>query len=278
MSSLLSKYRPTTLAEVRGQPQVVKQLVRFAKAPYSAAMLFHGESGIGKSCCAKALAADLGVAVESAEFGGLYEIPSGEMQGQEVRAMLRQLAFRPMMGSGWKVLLCNEADRMSTSAETIWLDALENIPDKSVIAFTTNAPWKLTQRFRDRCEVYAFESDSEKLKPHIKKMAQEIWKAEVGKGKCPALDILGMPTLGDADSMHASFRLALQQLTRYVRAAQGGAEELAQEREQLVKSIGLGEGAGEATCDHCRHRQSVTLGMDRHTCAKCGQDFAVEWE
>ena len=49
------------------------------------------------------------------------------------------LSFRPMLGSGWKVLVCNEADRMTTSAETIWLDALEGLPPKSVIVFTTNA-------------------------------------------------------------------------------------------------------------------------------------------
>jgi len=104
--------------------------------------------------------------------------------------------------------------------------------------------------------VYAFESDSSTLKPHIKKLAQEVWKSEVGKGKCPRLAILGMPTLGSAETMHASFRLALQQLTRYVRAAQdgGGEEEFVAERAQLVQSIGLRE-HGEAQCDHCGREQ-----------------------
>jgi replication-associated recombination protein RarA len=262
--SLLHKYRPRTLAEVCGQQAVIRALKRFAEAPYPVAMLFHGESGIGKTAAAHALANDLGVACEHGEWGGLYEIPSGEQSGKEVKEMLQQLSFRPMMGSGWRMVVCNEADRMTVSAEVIWLDALENLPPKSVVIFTTNQPEKLSQRFRDRCEVYAFESDSKKLKPHIKKLAERIWRAEVGRGKCPALDILGMPTLGDASTMYASFRLALQQLTRYVRAAKGGGgrDELEAEREQLVRSIGLQE-QGSATCDYCGREQNVQLVLLR---------------
>ena len=277
--SLLTKYRPQTLADVRGQAQVTKQLERFARNPYPCAMLFHGETGIGKSATALCLAHALGVVCEQGEWGGLFEIPSGEMSGKEVKETLLALSFRPMCGSGWKVLVCNECDKMTASAEIIWLDALEHVPPKSVLVFTTNAPWRLQQRFRDRCEAYAFTSDSAKLKPAIKKLAQEIWKAEVGKGKCPALDILGMPSLGSAETLHASFRLALQQLTRYIRAAQDGdgREGLEAEREQLIGSIGLGE-QGWATCDHCGHQQDVQLGTGRHRCDKCGKTFVIDWE
>ncbi len=219
MENLTTKYRPRCLKDLMGQPAVVHTLSHFVAQPYPVAMLFHGDTGTGKTSTAYALGHELGCAVDDAEMGGVYEIPSGEMSADEVRAMLRQLCFRPLLGSGWRVLICNEADRMSRPAETIWLDGLEHLPPHSVVIFTTNSPQKLSQRFRDRCETYHFESASQKIQPAIQALATKVWQAEVGHGDCPALDVLGMPTMGDLDNMHASFRLALNQLQRYVREA-----------------------------------------------------------
>ena len=53
-SKLTDKYRPRTLSEVLGQPEIVASLQRFVAAPYSCAMLFHGDSGIGKTSAAYA--------------------------------------------------------------------------------------------------------------------------------------------------------------------------------------------------------------------------------
>ena len=41
---LTDKYRPRTLTEVLGQPEIVASLQRFVAGPYSCAMLFHGEA------------------------------------------------------------------------------------------------------------------------------------------------------------------------------------------------------------------------------------------
>ena len=60
------------------------------------------------------------------------------------------------MGSGWRVVVVNECDRMALPAETLWLDALERLPPRTVIVFTTNDPARLSRRFRDRCEQHRF--------------------------------------------------------------------------------------------------------------------------
>ena len=113
-------------------------------------------------------------------------------------------------------------DRMSNSAGTIWLDALEHLPPRTVIVFTTNAPEKLTRRLRDRCECYHFTCDSDELRPAIQTFARSIWEVEVPGAAFPDFDELGMPTLGDLESMHASFRLALHQLEKIIRSARAG--------------------------------------------------------
>ena len=47
-------------------------------------MLFHGDSGIGKTSAAYALAYDLGCAVDEDELGGVFEIPSGSQTAESV--------------------------------------------------------------------------------------------------------------------------------------------------------------------------------------------------
>lgn len=219
MRDLTAKYRPRNFDELLGQGEAVFQLSQFVANPYPCAFLFHGNSGVGKTAAAYALAHELGCNVEETELGGLYEIPSGEMTVDAVEEATRALHYRPLMGSGWKVLIANEADRMSVSAETIWLDILEHIPGFTVIVFTTNQPDKLTRRFRDRCEEIKFEERSNVLRPHIQQLARRVWFQEGQVGDPPMLEMLGMPTLGHTEDMHASFRLALKQLQMHLRAA-----------------------------------------------------------
>jgi replication-associated recombination protein RarA len=273
MSSLLNKYKPQSLADVFGHVQVIGSLRQFMADRYPTAMLFHGESGVGKTASAQALARDLGLAVDEEELGGYHEIPSGSMGADEVRRQMNGMQLGTLFGSGWKVLVCNEADRMSQAAENIWLDALENLPPRTVVIFTTNAPEKLSRRFRDRCECYHFGCDREELQPHIQALARKVWAGEVGPGEPPDLDSLGMPTLGEVENMHASFRLALQQLSRLVRAAKHG--DVEQARKQLLWD-GLTASAAEADCPYCGRKIKVGTGARSVTCPRCGRKAELE--
>ena len=51
-------------------------------------MLFHGDSGIGKTSAAYALAHYLGCAVAEAELGGVFEIPSGSQTAESLRKIV----------------------------------------------------------------------------------------------------------------------------------------------------------------------------------------------
>jgi DNA polymerase III delta prime subunit len=182
-------------------------------------MLYAGNSGIGKTVAAECLARELGVAVDEEELGGLLTVPSGRLTGDHVQDAMRKLRMRPFYGSGWRVLICNEADVMTQSASVIWLDALENLPDRVVIVFTSNAAETLPQRFRDRCETYQFEGRSEILCPAIQGLCRKIWEQEL-PGVPPNFGSkLGMPSLGGSDSMFASVRMAVMQLSHLIREA-----------------------------------------------------------
>lgn len=216
---LVDKYRPRKLSDVRGQPWVVEQLELWLKSPAPTAFIFAGGTGTGKTSTAQVLAAELGVLVDEMEIGGLYQIASGEQTGETVRNAMRSLACRPFMGSGWRVLIVNEADCMTANAAQVWLDALENIPPSSVVIFTTNSLNKIPRRFRDRCECLTFESGALLLRPHLEKFAADVWKAETGRNDCPALEEFG--PIGD-ECGDASFRRLLQTIQPVVRQVKAG--------------------------------------------------------
>lgn len=219
--SLAERYRPTTLDTIWGQDAVVKVLRKFASAPYPAAFAFEGETGTGKTSAALALAAALGCDLSQKEFGGVQTIASGEQSADAVREAYQQMFNSPWHGSGWKVVIVNEADRMARPAETIWLDVLEALPPKTIIVFTTNEASRLSQRFLDRCTRLAFESDAGTLARSARQLLAAIWKHETGK----AVDPSSFSHIVDRSTVNGrlSFRRLMQELT-VVLGLEGGHE------------------------------------------------------
>jgi DNA polymerase III delta prime subunit len=209
---LLSKYRPMTFGDMVGQDAAVAYLSAFADAPYSAAFLFCGPTGTGKTTAAYALARALGCAVDQQELGGLHEIASGEQTGESVRGKLKSLWQRPMFGTGSKVLIANECDEMTTSAAIVWLDALEHLPASTVVIFTTNKPSALPARFRDRCDEIEFRGNADNL-PAARSLVSRIWQ---GEGR---LEPAPVPTLDDLlDDGSISYRRAVNWAAKRLRA------------------------------------------------------------
>jgi replication-associated recombination protein RarA len=209
--SLTEKYRPKTLAGLWGQPKVVQFLQRFARLPYSTALLFQGETGTGKTSAALVLAAELGCAVDQSELGGVWVIASGEQSADAVRETCRRMWQTPFAGSGWKVVIVNEVDRMSAAAETIWLDRLENLPPRTVVVFTTNYPDKLSARLRDRCVRVEFESRAKRLVGPARDLLAAVWRAETGNA--PDRPLLEGIVKDSIQSGQVSLRRAMQLLS-----------------------------------------------------------------
>lgn len=215
MLSLVEKYRPRKLSDVLGQSWITHQLEMFLEQPHSAAFLFEGSSGVGKTSTATVLAEGLGVAVDQDEIGGLWQIASGEQTGETVRRAVDNLRTRPWQGSGWKVLIVNEADAMTPNAAYTWLDVLENLPPMTVVVFTTNNAAKIPGRLRDRCEKFTFEAGGLFMRPVAQEMVNKVWLEETGRADAPDIDDLGPVTDEHGD---VSLRRVLQLLQPFVRA------------------------------------------------------------
>lgn len=221
--ALSDRHRPATLAEVVGQGEIVFRLQAFLEAPYSAAFLFEGPTGVGKTTVALAIAAELG----AVEFGGLEVIKSGSQDGEAVEAQLRSLSFTPMLGSGWKVAIVDEADYMSPKARQLWLSALEELPSRSVIIFTTNHPEKFEQRFLDRCERFAFASKAREHGQDAQALIDSVWSRELG-GRIDSPRFDALKGVVDA-SGHLSYRRVIRALEPLIASARRNPEPVAPE-------------------------------------------------
>ncbi len=192
--NLAEKYRPQTLSEIRGQNQIVACLKSFIRRPQSKAFLFAGSPGTGKTSAAHCMARELGVDVDKKEWGGLHEIASGELTAENIREMFRNsMQFHTWSGSGWKALICNEADNMSDKAQFIFLDILEHLPPQTIVIFTTNNGEKLSRRFRERCECHEFKSAiNEVIEAEAQGLIDYLWQNELGHNHSPRLaDLTG---------------------------------------------------------------------------------------
>lgn len=213
--NLTEKYRPKTLADVRGQGYIVHSLSEFASAPHSTAFIFAGPTGVGKTSAAFALANDLGID----RFWGFIHVRAGENNADSIDDVLRQLRLACPCGSGWKMVLVDEADYMSAKAKNLWLSILEDLPPKSIVIFTTNSLEKFETRFVDRCEKFVFGANGSTLRQDGEDLVASIWRAEAAPGTPPSLD-----TLGDAIDHEGciSFRRIVRTTEAFMRARKGG--------------------------------------------------------
>ena len=217
--TLTEKYRPRSIADIVGQPDATAALAAWLADPMPQAFIFAGSSGVGKTSAAWALAADLGCNIDSkpVEFGGVYTIPSGEQDAAIVKEMWGRMYTLPFDSArGWKVLLLNEVEQLSGKVEALWLDRLENVPDKTAVIFTTNAVEALPERFRDRCEVIGFDASAGRLESAARALADSIWTAETGQA-APA-DVLDKVVSRATAEGRISFRRVVQALVPLIAA------------------------------------------------------------
>lgn len=215
--NLADKYQPRSLSEVFGQGCAVDQIQTWLDHPGTHVFLFTGPPGVGKTTVGKIIARELGCGSDPNECKGFENVLSGTQDAETVTSVLDDLRYSPMGNeTGWRVVLVDEADLATPKAKQIWVSALETLPLRRVIIFTTNNPEKLEPRFHERAERIDFESSGLTLLHDAQLLANRVWQGELGRTDAP--DVRQLKGLVDSDG-RLSFRRVIRALEPLIRAA-----------------------------------------------------------
>lgn len=178
MEVLYRKYRPQSLAEVFGQPQVVSYFETVSKnGKVSHAYLFSGPRGLGKTTVARILAKTLNCESDDRPCGkcpscrsmllgnhlDIIEIDAASNRGiDDVRSLRENVGLLPQMGK-YKIYILDEAHMLTNDAWNAFLKTLEEPPSHVVFILCTTESYKLPETIISRVLRFDFSVPSETL-------------------------------------------------------------------------------------------------------------------
>ena len=170
---LYRKYRPSSFADVWGQPQVTELLKRQIMSDRLAhAYLFTGSRGIGKTTCAKILAKAVNCehpvdgdpcnqcatcrGIDDGSVLDVTEIDAASNNGVDsIRDLRDEVAFTPVVGK-YRVYIIDEVHMLSAGAFNALLKTLEEPPAHVIFILATTEVHKLPATILSRCQRFDF--------------------------------------------------------------------------------------------------------------------------
>ncbi|HEV2317770.1 MAG TPA: replication factor C small subunit [Thermoplasmata archaeon] len=151
----VEKYRPHSLADMIGQGSIVPLLAAYAKRRSLPHLMFAGPPGTGKTTAALALAHDLYGEEWRQNF---LELNSSDERGIEtVRTKIKGYASTsPIGGVGFKLLLLDEADNLTSEAQASLRRLMERYSQSCRFILSCNYSSKIIEPIQSRCAVFRF--------------------------------------------------------------------------------------------------------------------------
>ncbi|MFA5745342.1 MAG: replication factor C small subunit [archaeon] len=148
------KYRPYRLDDISGQQHVVSKLKKYVEHKSIPNMLFAGPPGVGKTCCAIALAKEM--------FGDGYSQDFLELNASDergigvVRGAIKDFARTIALTSSFKIIFLDEADALTSEAQQALRRTMEKYTTTVRFILNANYSSKLIPPIQSRCALFKF--------------------------------------------------------------------------------------------------------------------------
>jgi replication factor C small subunit len=188
------KYRPKTLAQVRGQESVVSRLKAFVISKNMPHLLFAGPAGVGKTASAIALVRDL--------FGDVWrdcvlELNASDERGIDiVRNKIKDFArSRSIQDVPFKVIYLDEADALTKDAQHALRRTMEDYAQSTRFILSCNYSSKIISPIQSRCAVFRFKPLPQEILIDLLSKVAEKEELQINTG---ALNFIYQASEGDA--------------------------------------------------------------------------------
>jgi DNA polymerase-3 subunit delta' len=289
--------------ELIGQTHIVETLTAAVNAAASGeesqemthAWIFTGPPGSGRSSAAVAFAQAL-VCKENgcgkcnecltAKSGAHPDVEILKSEGlsikiDEIRELLTRTAWAPSMG-GWRVVVIEDADRLTESAANALLKAIEEPGLRTVWLLCAPTLHDILPTIRSRCrhiqlhtpsndEVSKFLMDKHQIAPKMADFAARVSQGHIGRARHLATNeevrnrrqaILSIPNqLNSVSSAYA----AAAKLVELANAESDAISEALDEKEYEELSTALGKGGGKALKELEKEQKSRATRITRDT-------------
>jgi replication factor C small subunit len=151
----IERYRPTCLADIVGQDEIVERLQSYVRNGSLPHLLFTGTAGVGKTTAAVALAREF--------FGDTWQMNFRELNASDergidvVRNQIKEFArTSPLEGAEFKILFLDEADALTTDAQAALRRTMETYARSCRFILSCNYSSKIIDPIQSRCAIYRF--------------------------------------------------------------------------------------------------------------------------
>jgi len=151
----IEKYRPSKLADIVGQDEIVERLASYVKTGNLPHLLFTGSAGVGKTTAAVTLAKEF---FKDSWQMNFRELNASDERGIDVvRNQIKQFARTTPLGDAtFKILFLDEADALTTDAQAALRRTMESYAQTCRFILSCNYSSKIIDPIQSRCAIYRF--------------------------------------------------------------------------------------------------------------------------
>lgn len=202
----VEKYRPQTVEDIIAPADTTKLLKKIVSSGEMPNLLLYGSAGIGKTTTAKAIGKDLGMDVK-------YINGSLETSIDNIRNEVRTFATTCSLVDKPKLIILDEADRISAQGQDALKVVLEETADIARFVFCTNNMQKIIAPLHSRCSLISFNYGQK----HTKDIMIQYFKRVKYILDSEEVEYSEKLLAGFIQNLYPDFRKIINELQKYVK-------------------------------------------------------------